>query len=143
VLNLGGLTVVSTRFLLVLLLVTGSCWLLLLRHLVRRRRAVAAGRERRRRWRAPALAAVAVVLRQLSAISATLRQDGMTVQLHSRPGSHTYSVWRPALQESLTWALSGDGPAAGPAATTTTTTTNSVGPVADRIAGWRISSDAP
>jgi enterochelin esterase-like enzyme len=61
------------------------------------------------------------VLRQLSTISVTLRQDGMTVQLHTRPGSHTYSVWRPALHDSLTWALAGT----------------------ERIAGRRISSDAP
>ena len=29
------------------------------------------------------------------------------MQLHTRPGDHTYSVWRPALRESLRWALVG------------------------------------
>jgi enterochelin esterase-like enzyme len=46
------------------------------------------------------------VLREMTAIAPTLRADGMTVQLHTRPGDHTYSVWRPALKDSLTWALS-------------------------------------
>ena len=76
-----------------------------------------------------------VVLRQLTAIAVTLRQDGMTVQLHTRPGSHTYSVWRPALRDSLTWALAGGGQHAA--------TAGSIGQVANRIAGRRISSDAP
>lgn len=77
------------------------------------------------------------VMRQLRAISVTLRQDGMTVQLHTRPGDHTYSVWRPALRESLTWAL------AGANTTAATMTAGSVGQPTDRIAGRRISSDAP
>lgn len=46
------------------------------------------------------------VLREMTAIAPMLRADGMTVQLHTRPGDHTYSVWRPALKDSLTWALS-------------------------------------
>lgn len=47
------------------------------------------------------------VLHQMSAIAPVLTTDGMQVQLHTRPGSHTYSVWRPALRESLTWGLEG------------------------------------
>jgi enterochelin esterase-like enzyme len=45
------------------------------------------------------------VLRQMTAIVPVLRRHGMTVELHTRPGDHTYSVWRPALRESLRWAL--------------------------------------
>jgi enterochelin esterase-like enzyme len=78
------------------------------------------------------------VLRQLNAISGTLRKDGMVVQQHSRPGDHTYSVWRPALKDSLTWALSDSSPAGQPAAYQ-----NPVGQGAHRMADRRISSDAP
>ena len=56
------------------------------------------------------------VLRQLDAISGTLRRDGMVVEQHSRPGDHSYSVWRPALKESLTWALSDRSSTGQPAA---------------------------
>jgi enterochelin esterase-like enzyme len=45
------------------------------------------------------------VKREITSMAATLRADQMTVQLHSRPGGHTYSVWRPALSQSLSWAL--------------------------------------
>ncbi|HEX2902379.1 MAG TPA: alpha/beta hydrolase-fold protein [Jatrophihabitans sp.] len=45
------------------------------------------------------------VLSQLRAIAPVLRADGMTVQLHVRPGGHSYSVWRPAFAASLRWAL--------------------------------------
>ena len=47
------------------------------------------------------------VLRELTAIAPVLRADGMTVELHTRPGDHTYSVWRPALRQSMGWALAG------------------------------------
>ena len=47
------------------------------------------------------------VLNQLRHISPILQSDGMTVQLHVRPGGHSYSVWRPALNASLRWALAG------------------------------------
>jgi enterochelin esterase-like enzyme len=76
-----------------------------------------------------------VVLRQLTAISAMLRQDGMTVEQHSRPGDHTYSVWRPALRESLSWALSSRPEPA--------TARTSAGQGPERITGRRISSNAP
>jgi len=78
------------------------------------------------------------VLRQLNAISGTLRKDGMVVEQHSRPGDHTYSVWRPALKDSLTWALSDSSPTGQPAAYQ-----NPVGQRAHRMADRRISSDAP
>lgn len=45
------------------------------------------------------------VLHQMQSITSVLRAAGLTVQLHTRPGDHTYSVWRPALRESLHWAL--------------------------------------
>ena len=45
------------------------------------------------------------VLGQLRRIAPVLRADGMTVQLHVRPGGHSYSVWRPALRDGLRWAL--------------------------------------
>lgn len=45
------------------------------------------------------------VEREITSIAATLRADHMAVQLHSRPGGHTYGVWRPALATSLAWAL--------------------------------------
>jgi enterochelin esterase-like enzyme len=45
------------------------------------------------------------VLGQLSRLADQLRAAHQTVQLHTRPGGHTYAVWRPALAESLRWAL--------------------------------------
>lgn len=45
------------------------------------------------------------VARQMAAIAPILRARKMIVDVHVRPGDHTYSVWRPALQQSLTWAL--------------------------------------
>ncbi|MBV9822183.1 MAG: esterase family protein [Actinobacteria bacterium] len=45
------------------------------------------------------------VLGQLSRLAVQLRAARQTVQLHVRSGSHTYAVWRPALADSLTWAL--------------------------------------
>ncbi|MDQ2835855.1 MAG: alpha/beta hydrolase-fold protein [Actinomycetota bacterium] len=47
------------------------------------------------------------VLRQMNSIAPVLRADGMHVEQHTRPGDHTYSVWRPALKDSLAWALAG------------------------------------
>lgn len=78
------------------------------------------------------------VLRQLDAISGTLRKDGMVVEQRSRPGDHSYSVWRPALKDSLTWALSDRSSTGQPAANH-----NSVGQGTHRIADRRISSSAP
>lgn len=45
------------------------------------------------------------VLGQLQRLAVQLRTARQTVQLHTRPGAHTYAVWRPALAESLAWAL--------------------------------------
>lgn len=53
-------------------------------------------------------AADRTVLGQLRRIVPALKADGMTVELHVRPGGHSYSVWRPALDASLRWALAGD-----------------------------------
>ena len=45
------------------------------------------------------------VLSQLNRLAVELRADHLTVQQRTRPGGHTYSVWRPALADSLRWAL--------------------------------------
>lgn len=45
------------------------------------------------------------VLRQMRELQPVLAQRGMTVHLQTRPGAHTYSVWRPALAQSMKWAL--------------------------------------
>ena len=45
------------------------------------------------------------VLTQLDRLAAALRADHLSVTQHTRPGGHTYSVWRPALADSLGWAL--------------------------------------
>lgn len=47
------------------------------------------------------------------ALAPVLRARGLSVVLHERPGAHTFRVWRPALRESLAWALRGG--AAAPA----------------------------
>ncbi len=47
------------------------------------------------------------VLHEMNDIAPVLRRDGMQVEQHTRPGDHTYSVWRPALKDSLSWALAG------------------------------------
>lgn len=49
------------------------------------------------------------VLTQLRRIVPVLHDDGMVAQLHVRPGGHSYSVWRPALQAALHWALTERG----------------------------------
>ena len=41
----------------------------------------------------------------LTAIAPVLRSRGIDVQLHVRPGAHTFHVWAPALAQSLPWAL--------------------------------------
>jgi enterochelin esterase-like enzyme len=45
------------------------------------------------------------VLREMTGIAPLLRAAGCTVELHRRPGAHTYRVWRPALSQALSWAL--------------------------------------
>lgn len=45
------------------------------------------------------------VLTQMRAVLPSFQQLGFDVQLHTRPGSHTYEVWRPALAEALRWAV--------------------------------------
>lgn len=45
------------------------------------------------------------VLPQLKRLAPVLKADGMDTQLHTRPGGHSYSVWRPALRDGLRWAL--------------------------------------
>jgi enterochelin esterase-like enzyme len=44
-------------------------------------------------------------MRQLDRIAPVLRGDNLKVELHTRTGGHTYSVWRPALAQALSWAL--------------------------------------
>jgi len=44
-------------------------------------------------------------LEQMQALLPTFRQLGYDAVLHTRPGSHTYEAWRPALAESLRWAV--------------------------------------
>jgi enterochelin esterase-like enzyme len=78
------------------------------------------------------------VLRELDAISGTLRKDGMVVEQHRRPGDHSYSVWRPALKDSLTWALSDRSSTVQPAANH-----NLVGQGTHPMVDRRISSSAP
>ena len=43
----------------------------------------------------------------LESLAAVLADRGLEVQLHERPGRHTFRVWRPALSEALTWAVRG------------------------------------
>lgn len=45
------------------------------------------------------------VLGQLNRLATVLRADHLIVRQRTRPGGHTYSVWRPALADSLAWAL--------------------------------------
>jgi enterochelin esterase-like enzyme len=42
---------------------------------------------------------------QMQSLAPVLRERGLVVQERIRPGEHTFSVWRPALRESLAWAL--------------------------------------
>jgi enterochelin esterase-like enzyme len=45
------------------------------------------------------------VLREMDSILPALQGDGFQVGLHTRPGGHTYEVWRPAFAEALLWAV--------------------------------------
>jgi enterochelin esterase-like enzyme len=49
------------------------------------------------------------VIREMQAIAPILRSDNMTVLERTRPGGHSYSVWRPALQQAAVWAMSSPG----------------------------------
>lgn len=46
-------------------------------------------------------------LAQLTSIAPELRARGVETRLRTRPGGHTYSVWRPALAQALAWMLDG------------------------------------
>jgi enterochelin esterase-like enzyme len=46
------------------------------------------------------------VLRQMRALVPVLRERGIDVSLHVRPGGHTYHVWTAALAQALPWAVS-------------------------------------
>jgi enterochelin esterase-like enzyme len=46
------------------------------------------------------------VLNEMRTLAPELRDRGVTVVERTRSGGHTYSVWRPALRDSLGWALS-------------------------------------
>ncbi|MHA3700571.1 alpha/beta hydrolase [Jatrophihabitans sp. YIM 134969] len=41
----------------------------------------------------------------ITAIAPVLRSRGFEVELHVRPGAHTFHVWAPALMAALPWAL--------------------------------------
>jgi enterochelin esterase-like enzyme len=45
------------------------------------------------------------VLGQMRSLAPVLRGRGMVVVEKVRPGQHTFSVWRAALKDSLSWAL--------------------------------------
>ncbi|HSV65502.1 MAG TPA: alpha/beta hydrolase-fold protein [Mycobacteriales bacterium] len=55
----------------------------------------------------------AEILGELRRLAVELRAAGLTVEVHARPGAHTFRVWRPALAEALTWATPGLGSGAG------------------------------
>lgn len=44
------------------------------------------------------------VLKQMQALLPQLKARGFTVELHTRPGAHDYTVWTGALKDSLPWA---------------------------------------
>lgn len=44
------------------------------------------------------------VLGEMAPLARTLRTDGIEVRMVTRPGGHTFGVWRPALAESMAWA---------------------------------------
>ncbi|MCW2603107.1 MAG: esterase [Pseudonocardiales bacterium] len=48
------------------------------------------------------------VLREMTTIKPALEGHGFTVLMTTRPGSHTYEVWRPAFAEALPWSLRAD-----------------------------------
>jgi enterochelin esterase-like enzyme len=45
------------------------------------------------------------VLNEMNAIKPALIAQGFTVTMTTRPGAHTYEVWRPAFAQALPWAL--------------------------------------
>ncbi len=53
------------------------------------------------------------VLGEMTPLAATLRERGIDVEYRVRTGAHTFSVWVPAFQESLPWAL-GMAPGSSP-----------------------------
>ncbi len=46
------------------------------------------------------------VKREMSELAPGLRERGIDVSMHVRPGGHTYRVWTAALAQALPWALS-------------------------------------
>lgn len=44
------------------------------------------------------------LLAGLRHLAPVLRSRGLAVELHTRPGAHTFHVWRPALVDALAWA---------------------------------------
>lgn len=59
------------------------------------------------------------VLPQMRVMDRLLAARGLPVQLHLRPGGHTFRVWKPALAESLRWAA--DTMPSGPSGPTAST----------------------
>ena len=51
----------------------------------------------------------AKVKRQMDELAPVLRERGIEVSMHVRPGGHTYRVWTVALAQALPWALSDFG----------------------------------
>lgn len=47
------------------------------------------------------------VLGEMRDLAPTLRARGISVRLTTRPGGHTFHVWRPALADSMKWAAPG------------------------------------
>ena len=47
------------------------------------------------------------VLAQINEIRPILQRRGFDVARHTRPGAHSYTVWRAALNDALPWALAG------------------------------------
>lgn len=47
----------------------------------------------------------------IEAIAPVLQTRGIAVELHERPGAHTFHVWAPALRDALPWALATSGSA--------------------------------
>lgn len=49
------------------------------------------------------------LLAGMRSVAGVLAARGFPVEMHVRPGGHTFRVWRPALVESLEWAIAPDG----------------------------------
>jgi enterochelin esterase-like enzyme len=47
------------------------------------------------------------ILGEMRSLAPALRARGIPVRLATRPGGHTFHVWRPALADSLAWAAPG------------------------------------